>query len=98
MTLATPLALRWERALRMDRTAIQILGNGWCYVPSQNGSGGYAVWVEFDAAGQLAGASCTCPDFCRPQQDLSGPILHGLRVCKHILAAGLKAAEKEVAR
>jgi hypothetical protein len=88
MTIVTPLSLRWERAQRIDRSAIEPLGLGWYIVPpSSRDPTGYAAHIELDPAGQLIAASCTCPDFAK-----RAPDLHGVRACKHILAACLKAA------
>ena len=87
MTIATPLSLRWERAQRIDRSAIEPLGHGWYIVPSSRDPTGYAVYIEFDPAGQLVAASCTCPDF-----EKRAPDLHKVRACKHSLAACLRVA------
>ncbi len=62
MGITTPLALRWERAQQIDRSAIQVMGQGWYYVPSSKGPAGYPVSLEFDAEGELTSASCTCLD------------------------------------
>ena len=91
MTIATPLSLRWERAKQINRSAIEALGHGWFVVPSSRHPTGYAVEVQFGPNGQLCAASCTCPDFAKTRPD--APLLHGLRVCKHILAVCLKAKE-----
>jgi len=92
MTVSTPLTLRWERAQQIDRSAIEALGLGWYVVPSSRDPTGYAVQLEFDSAGRLSAASCTCPDFGKPTTG-EPPMLHGIRVCKHILAACLKTKE-----
>ena len=93
MTVVTPLTLRWERAQQIDRSRIQDMGQGWFYVPSQHGPEGYAVELSFDCSGNLVSASCTCPDFAKCTRGAGTPTLHGLRVCKHVLAASLKAKE-----
>ena len=93
MTVVTPLALRWERAQHIDRSTIQDMGQGWYCVPSSRGPDGYAVQLEFDTEGKLTAASCNCPDFGKRTQGAGTPTLHGLRVCKHVLAASLKAKE-----
>ena len=93
MTVVTPLALRWERARHIDRGAIQVLGNGWYYVPSQHGPAGYAAQIEFDRRGNLVAATCTCPDYQKRVEGPGAPALRGVRVCKHILAACLRADE-----
>ena len=92
-TVVTPLALRWLRAQQIDRSRIQGMGPGWFYVPSSRGPDGYAVHVEFDADGKLTNASCTCPDFAQRTEGAGTPMLYNLRVCKHVLAATLKARE-----
>ncbi len=94
MTIVTPLALRWERAQQINRSTIEALGCGWYIVPSSRHATDYAVQITFDAAGQLATAACTCPDFAQRTHHLGTPALHGVRVCKHILAASLKAQEE----
>jgi hypothetical protein len=93
MAVTTPLALRWQRAQQIDRSAIIDMGNGWFRVPSQHGSAGYAVQVSFDHRGHLSAASCTCPDFCKPTQGQGAPVLRDVRVCKHVLAACLRVDE-----
>ena len=92
MSVTTLLSLRWQRAQQIDRAAIQPLGHGWFIVPSSRGPAGYAVEVEFNPAGQLESASCTCPDY-EKITSTAPPTLHGTRVCKHILAAAIKAKE-----
>jgi hypothetical protein len=87
MTIASPLSLRWQRARQISGAAIELLGHGWYIVPSSRDPTGYAVYVEFDPEGQLMSASCTCQDFAK-----RAPDLHGVRACKHILAACLRAA------
>jgi hypothetical protein len=52
MTIATPLSLRWESAMHIDRSAIGPLGLGGYIVPSSRDSTGYIVHVELDSAGQ----------------------------------------------
>ncbi len=91
MTIATPLKLRWERAQQIDPAGIEDLGQGWYVVPSSRDPTGYAVHLEFDAAGKLTTASCTCPNFESRMDGVSAPTLHGLKVCKHVLVIGLKA-------
>lgn len=54
-------------ALNPDR------GENWWIVPSQNGAGYYHVELPRDGRA----ASCTCPDFAKPE----------VHYCKHILAA-----------
>lgn len=93
MTIATPLSLRWERAQQIDRSAIEPLGLGWYVVPSSRDPTGYAVHVEFNPDGELTAATCTCPDFEKPAAGQGTPTLHELRVCKHVLAASLKARD-----
>jgi hypothetical protein len=90
MSLVTSLSLRWERAQHIDRCAIEPLGLGWYIVPSSRDPTGYAVHIELDPAGQLVAAYCTCPDF-----EKRAPDLHGVRACKHILAACLKARDSQ---
>jgi hypothetical protein len=92
MTVNTALALRWQRAQQIDRASIQPLGHGWFSVPSSQRPTGYTVEVQFGIGGRLAAASCTCADYERITS-AAPPTLHGLRVCKHILAACLKAKE-----
>jgi len=88
------LALRWERAQQIDRSAIQDMGQGWFRVPSSQGAASYVVHLDFDAAGKLAAASCSCPDFARPTSGMGIPLLHStVKVCKHILSASLKARD-----
>jgi hypothetical protein len=91
MTIATPLSLRWERVKHFDRSAIEPLGLGWYIVPSSRNPTGYAVHIDLDPAGQLDAASGGCPDFAKRTPDL-----HGVRICKHILAACLKAAAAQL--
>src|SRR5512146_1897752 len=93
MTVATPLALRWERAQKIDRSTIEDMGQGWYYVPSSRGAEGYAVQLEFDTDGKLTIATCTCPDFEKHTEGMGTPTLHGVRVCKHVLAASLRAKD-----
>ena len=87
--------MRWERAQHIDRSAIEPLGLGWYIVPSSRDPTGYAVHIEFDPDGELTAASCTCPDFAKRTAGMGTPLLHGLRVCKHILAACRKAQEAQ---
>jgi predicted nucleic acid-binding Zn finger protein len=82
------LALRWQRAWQIDPASIEPLGLGRYVVPSSRDPTGYAVHIEFDVDGKLSAASCTCPDFAQ-----RAPDLHGIRACKHILAACRKAQE-----
>jgi len=88
MTVVTSLALRWQRAQQIDPASIEPLGLGWYVVPSSRDPTGYAVHIDFDVDGKLSAASCTCPDFEKRAADL-----HGIRACKHILAACRKAKE-----
>ena len=88
MTFATALSLRWQRAQQIDPASIDPLGLGWYVVPSSRDPTGYAVHIEFAVDGKLSAASCTCPDFEKRAADL-----HGIRACKHILAACRKAKE-----
>ena len=65
-----------------------------CYaVPGSRASTRYTVQIAFDRTGQLATAACTCPDFLDPTPTWGAPLLHGVRVCKHILAACRQAKE-----
>jgi len=91
VTLSAPLAQRWQRAQQIDRSTIRLLGPYRFLVPSQRTSSGYAVELEFDQNGRLITASCECPDFTKSATRPSTPTLHGIRVCKHILAAALHA-------
>jgi hypothetical protein len=93
VTIATPLALRWERARQMDRSTIKRVGDGLFRVPSHHQPDDYDVKLSFDPDGNLAAASCTCPDFNKSSLRHTPPMLHGLRVCKHVLAAALRAQE-----
>ena len=93
MTIATPLRLRWERAQQIDPSRIEEMGQGWYVVPSSRNPTGYAVHIEFDPHGKLTTASCTCPDFEKRTEGLGMPSLRGLRVCKHVLAASMKARD-----
>jgi hypothetical protein len=97
MTVATPLALRRKRAPQFDRSKIQDMEQGWFRVPSSQGASSYRVHVDFDAAGKLVAASCSCPDFERPASGMGTPFLHGsVKACKHILAASLKANDTSI--
>ncbi len=86
------MALRWQRAQQIDRASIQPLGHRWFSVLRSQCPTGYAVEIQFGIGGRLAAASCTCADYERVTS-ASPPTLHGPRVCKHILAACLKAKE-----
>lgn len=92
MAIASPLIARWQRALSIDRAAIKPVAPGWYLVPSSKAPATYAVEIVLDAEGRLSGASCTCPDFERVTPT-APPTLHGVRICKHVLAACLKAKE-----
>ena len=88
---------RWERAKQL--AAAGKVQGGPCGFRVESGrvSGlEYDVVVNFQA-GQLRSCSCTCPDFqaswrlalnLYARQD-NIPRLHGVIVCKHVLAAGL---------
>src|SRR5450759_444502 len=80
MTVATPLALRWERAQQIDRSKIQEMEQGWFRVPSSQGTASYRVHLDFDAAGKLVAASGSCPDFERPSSGMGIPLLHGYSI------------------
>ena len=90
------LSLRWERALKLNRDRISEVGPGQFLVPSAHGLGAYFVQVRFDATGKLSAASCSCPDFTKTTEELDTPLLHGVRICKHVLCAGLKAKESAI--
>ncbi len=91
MALSVPLALRWQRAQQIDPSSIRLLGPYRFLVPSQHAETNYEVELEFAADGTLLAASCSCPDFTKSATRPNTPSLHGIRVCKHILAAALHA-------
>ncbi len=67
------------------------MGQGWYCVPSSRGAEGYAVQLEFDAEGKLMADTCTCPDFEKRTEGAGAPTLHGVRICKHVLAVSHEA-------
>ena len=92
------LKRRWERAKQLAAGG-KVLRNGSdssFIVDSQNGPGDYDVVVNF-RDGRLESCACTCLDFVRSwTQELNRysrkdniPRLHGIIVCKHVLAAQL---------
>ena len=97
----SPLDLRWARAQGIDPDDVVIQEvyqpeegwlevEGWVRSQSSNGVGlGYNVSLTF-IDNRLALASCTCPDFNKEMRGRGIPLLHSTRVCKHILAAGIK--------
>lgn len=91
MTLSVPLALRWQRAQQIDPSSIRLLGPYRFLVASQHAETDYAVELDFDDRGTLLAASCSCPDFTRSATRPNTATLHGVLVCKHILAAALHA-------
>lgn len=93
--LITALQMRWRRAQKI--AAGDVRRNpakpSQFFVRSQShGNGGYLVEVHFTREGRLKSAGCTCPDFCKEDlHELATPLLHGIRVCKHVLAAAREA-------
>lgn len=94
------LKRRWERAKQLAADG-RVHGDGApgsYHVESENTPGlEYDVVANFDRLGQLRSCCCTCPDFAnswrlalnpRARQD-GIPRLHGVVVCKHVLAAGI---------
>jgi hypothetical protein len=77
----------------MDPKGIRPLGEDRFLVTSQRNDGIYAVELAFSSDERLVAANCDCPDFARPMTPEAAPTLHGIRVCKHILAAALRAKE-----
>jgi len=95
--IVSALEMRWKRALRID--ACDVKRNSAkpseFWVRSQSHpSGGYMVALHFTQAGHLKEATCSCPDFCKEVHPLAMPMLHDVRVCKHILAAARVATEE----
>lgn len=93
MALTTPLATRWQRAQQIDPANIRPLGPGRFLVPSQQQADGYTVQITLNSAGRLTAATCACSDF--RQGRATAADLHGVRVCKHILAAANKARQQQ---
>lgn len=94
------LKRRWARAQQIA-AAGKVRSNGdpnSYYVESGSAPGlEYDVVVNLDGHGRLRSCSCTCPDFAsswrlalNPWARQDGvPRLHGIIVCKHVLAAAL---------
>lgn len=96
--IRTPLSYRWPRAqvIAQARKVFSV-GDGHFAVQG-TAPEPYDVSVKFDEGGQLAEASCTCPDFTRMAEERKRnpqsrglPLLHGILVCKHVLAACIQA-------
>ena len=82
------LRRRWNRAqlygpqdVRLD----MVTGRFWVQSQATDELLGYNGNVWFKAM-KLSRAVCGCADFHEPMDE--PPTLHGVRVCKHILAAG----------
>jgi len=89
--MISPLELRWRRAKRLVAGGyVHPQGDDGAFVVSSQagakGGPGYRVGVAMEN-GRLVRASCTCPDFSKQMAGPGVPLLHGVRVCKHILAA-----------
>ena len=105
MATKTALSMRWARAQKIDPARIVSFDKGQHHVPSQSYSGGYVVELAFDADHKLSAAVCSCPDHgkmvvLKAQLERAGqpvhkgiPVLHGIVVCKHVLAAAKKVVE-----
>lgn len=86
------LSDRWDRARAIPHEDIQLLpfGQFWCRSQSiahADDDVGYDGFVWFDENLRLVEAKCTCDDYRKALPDHLVPWLHGVRVCKHILAA-----------
>ena len=73
--IKTPLDLRWKRAIAINANNVPL---------------GYIVSVRFGRENELAGCTCTCPDFNKAMAGRGIPLLRGVRVCKHALALALR--------
>lgn len=97
--LKSPLMLRWRRAQRIDLKDVVVQSlcqpkegcietEAWVK-SSQSSELGYRVDLTFKN-NRIAEASCSCPDFNKKMRGRGVPLLHGVRVCKHCLAAAIK--------
>jgi hypothetical protein len=92
--LVTALEMRWRRAQNIPARDVKRdpKKRSMSWVRSQSyPSGGYMVELHFTKGKRLKKAHCTCPDFSKEYHELATPVLHGVRVCKHVLAAAREA-------
>lgn len=104
MSVKSPLQLRWNRAQAIPDSDVRKLSDTEYYVHSQSRNGGYLACVHL-SEGKLVQAECDCPDYvgmaeAKAKLEAEGkpvhkgiPVLHGMVVCKHVLAAAIRATK-----
>lgn len=96
MAMSKELATRWAKAQQLVAEGAvrcaMTLDDGSLSISVKGNNGNYDAHIEF-ANGKLSNAECNCADFINNRDDFrkgkpgNWPTLHGLLVCKHVLAA-----------